>query len=211
MNLIKTSPRQFFMILWINGDTLLQYLSYKDHKNLSIAYPDLYMSFLLNRVNYRKNTNNYDSIVKMVLESIKIQSLKPRTLNLFHRGFWNHISLNCRLQEKFIYKWSHKINMFRLKVNKHCRTLGGKFGWELQPRQFSETFKSRFPGIETYKPCYICFQDTDNHHNYFNVNNDWVCEDCMDDDSYDDDSWSDDYLPSDRHWSEDDSDYFDRD
>lgn len=203
-------PQGLFMILSIIDEELFKYLSIEDHVNLAVAFPDKYLHFLLGKVNYKFSTTvDYDSVIKMALESININNLKPYTLNLFHKGFWNHISLNCRLQEKFIYKWSHKINFFRLKVNKHCRNLGGQFGWELLPRQFSEKFKSRFPGIENYKPCKICFQDTDDHYNNFLVENEWVCEECMYNDSlfdYDDR----DYEPLDRrHWSEDDTDYED--
>lgn len=116
-------------VLFINNREIFKYLDYDDHKNLSLAFMDNYIIFLLDRINYRKNAGrdhyfeydfnlkkrvkkvvDYDFIVKMVLESININRLKSKTLNL-HRGFWNHISLNCKLKEKFVYKWNHKINI----------------------------------------------------------------------------------------------------
>lgn len=184
-----------FKVLLTNKSDLFKYLSCEDHKNLCLAFMDKYILYLLDSNSYRKKVNNYDYIIKMVLETINIHSLKSTTLNLLHREFWNHISLNCRLKEKFIYKWSHKINMFRFKLNKHNKN----------GRQFSAKFLSRFPGIETYKPCSKCFDDTNYHYYSFCIDDQWMCEDCYD--KYN--SWFDlepDY-PSDRHWSEDDTDY----
>ena len=198
-----------FKVLSINNRELFEYLSYEDHKNLSIAFMDKYVPFLLDRVNYRKKTPvDYDDVVKMVLSAINVNRLNSTTLNRLHRGFWNHISLNCRLKERFVYRWSHKINMFRFKLNNNCRGYGGDDG-QLLPRPFSNKFKARFPGINEYKPCSICFEDTDYHYNRFFIEHEWVCENCMYD--YEDESEFDyndmDYLPSDRHWSEDDTDY----
>jgi len=219
-----------FKVLLNNSRDLFKYLDPEDHKNLSVAFLDDYILYLLDRVNYKPNAAkdhyfefddcsnsmvkkemDYDFVLKMVLESIDINRLRTSTLNLLHRGFWNHVSLNCRLKEKFVYKWSHKINMLKFKLNKNCRGFGGEYG-QLLPRPFSKKFRARFPGIETYKPCFICFEDTDYHYSSFLIDNDWMCEDCMyeeDDDIYDE--WYDDsdYLPSDRHWSEDDTDYED--
>jgi hypothetical protein len=213
-------------VLFINNREIFKYLDYDDHKNLSLAFMDNYIIFLLDRINYRKNAGrdhyfeydfnlkkrvkkvvDYDFIVKMVLESININRLKSKTLNLLHRGFWNHISLNCKLKEKFVYKWSHKINMMRFKLNKNCRGFGADNG-VMFPRPFSNKFKARFPGIEMCKPCFRCFEDTANLFRPIFFDSEWMCEDCYNNESsfeYDDS----DYLPSDRHWSEDDTDYED--
>lgn len=224
-----------FKVLHTNTKELFKYLDYEDHKNLSIAFVDKYINVLLDRVNYRQNmgiqdryleydhdsnsmvtkTTDYDYTIKMALENINIHSLKSVTLNRLHKGFWNHISLNCRLKEKFIYKWSHKINMVKFLLNKNCRNLKDGYG-DFLPRNFSETFKTRFPGIENYKPCCICFDDTDYHYKNYFMENDWFCEECMNE--YDDhsslfDCWSgggDDYDEYRRkHWSDDDTDYDD--
>lgn len=184
-----------FKAILSNVDDLFKYLSYEDHKKLSIAFMDEYIGFLYSRD---------ETILKKVLESINIHQLHPTTLNTFHRGIWNHISLNCKLREKFIYRWSHKINMLRLRINNNCRNFD-KHG-NLLPRKFSEKFISIFPGMLEYKPCNYCFDDLSYHYK------EWFCDNCKKYPLSDSANvimefftplWSD----SDRHWSDDDSDY----
>ena len=223
----------FRKVLYTNGDDLFPYMDIEDHKKLAVVFMDKYILVLLDYLSYRKvNLNhNLDHVIKEVLETINIHRLKSTTLNRLHRGFWNHISLNCRLKEKFIYKWSHKINMLRLKVNKKCRSTSAD--GLLLTRNFSTKFNSIFPGMENYKPCSVCFKDTSDHWpevkafelGYMmevfmdpdDLNSqrliypgEYLCFDChsSNDDNNDEFDYDyDDYLPSDRHWSEDDSDY----
>ena len=150
--------QQFQKILYTIGDDLFPYMDVEDHKKLANVFMDKYIHILLDFLSYRKVTqnHNFDYVIKEVLESINIHRLKSITLNRLHKGFWNHISLNCRLKEKFIYKWSHKINMLRLKLNKNCRQEYNEYD-ELLPRKFSEKFNLIFPGMEDYKPCIDCF------------------------------------------------------
>lgn len=200
----------FHKVLYTNRRELYQYLGVDDHKKLANAFMDKYIHFLLDDLddlNYRKAfpNPNFDHIIKMVLESIKIHRLKSTTLNRLNRGFWNHISLYCRLKEKFIYKWSHKINMFRLKVNSNFRFQVKWYG-EFLPRKFSKKFYSIFPGMKDYKPCVRCFDDTDHHYKPYLIQYGWICQECEEKDRA---TWYDDDYLSDRHWSVDDSDYDD--
>jgi hypothetical protein len=156
-----------FKVISYHPEALFSYLSPEDHVNLSVAFMDDYIVFLLDKLKSRKSRFYYDCVIKRTLETINVQELKSSTLNLLHRGFWNHISSNCRLKEKFVYKWSTKINMLRFKINNHC--IG---------RIFSQKFKSRFPGFDTYKPCLKCFDDTDYHYKSLSFKNGNLCTNC---------------------------------
>lgn len=236
---------ELFNILRIVRQDILQYLSPKDHLNLSIIFKDLlflkiqnsqlnhqdhlklteifmdeYILFLISKLDYRKTFHcpyydpdliiekeDYDSIIKFILENISLENLQDETLNKLNKGFWNHISSECKLSERFIYKWSHRINMFRFKLNKKYRIMsdGDYLKRWLLPRQFSKKFHQIFPGFKHYRPCSICFDDVNYHYKAFFENNEWICEKCNNDILFGDDSLF--YELPDRRWSEDDTDY----
>jgi hypothetical protein len=200
---------------------IFPYLSFDDHIRLAQTYKDEYIHILLSKLNYTPQvkkwytiTTDYDLLLKTVLEHLNVNQLKSTTLNALHRGFWNHISLKCRLKEKFIYKWSHKTNMLKLKLNKNCRYYSTEGC--LLPRKFSDKFYGVFPGMKEYQPCEYCFEDTSYHYKpvFYEYEGYWVCEEC--DEGFGDrdfgPSFGDsggylgDYCPEDRHWSDDDSD-----
>ena len=236
---------ELFSILRVIRQDIFQYLSPKDHLNLSIIFKDLlflqiqntlsqldhqdhlkltkifmdnYILFLIQKLNYKRtfcapyynpNLIDYDSMIKFIIENICIEYLKDETLNQLNRGFWNHISSKCKLSEKFIYKWSHRINMFRFKLNEKYRIMsdGDYLERWLLPRQFSKKFHQIFPGFKYYRPCSICFDDVNYHYKAFFENNEWICEKCNNDILFGDDSLF--YELPDRRWSEDDTDYED--
>lgn len=205
---------------------IFPYLSFEDHIRLAQTYKDEYIHILLSKLNYTPQvkkwytmTTDYDLLLKTVLEHLNVNQLKSTTLNALHRGFWNHISLNCRLKEKFVYKWSHKINMLRLKLNKNCRDYSAEGC--LLPRKFSDKFYGLFPGMKEYQPCEYCFEDTSYHSKpvFYEYEGYWVCEECDEEGSLfgfdgrdfgpsfgDSGGYFGDYWPEDRHWSDDDSD-----
>ncbi|ADO00351.1 hypothetical protein WIV_gp008 [Wiseana iridescent virus] len=216
------------LFLQIIKNTLKE-INYCDHLLLTKTFMDEYILLLISKLNYQcahstiyydemvecfVKREDYNSVIKFILENIEIERIKDETLNQLNRGFWNHISNKCKLSEKFIFKWSHRINMFRFKLNKKYRTMsvGKCFEQWLLPRQFSKKFHSVFPGFKHYRPCYICFDDVDYHHKtFFNHKgffeaDEWVCENCIYYEDYIESDYSD-YEPSDRRWSEDDSDY----
>jgi hypothetical protein len=196
---------------------IFPYLSFEDHIRLAQTYKDEYIHILLSKLNYTPQVNkwytmttDYDLLLKTVLEHLNVNQLKSTTLNALHRGFWNHISLNCRLKEKFV---------LRLKLNKNCRDYTAEGC--LLPRKFSDKFYGLFPGMKEYQPCEYCFEDTSYHSKpvFYEYEGYWVCEECGEEDSlfgFDDrnfgPSFGDsggyfgDYWPEDRHWSDDDSD-----
>jgi hypothetical protein len=192
-----------FTTVVANNQEIFEYFSLDDHANLAVAFMDRYIHLLLDQVSYPNNTK-FDEIVKHVLVKVKINRLKSVTLERLHRGFWNHISEHCKLGEKFVYKWSHKICMFRLRVNSNCRNTvyDDEYNGTLAPRQFSEKFISVFPGMADYKPCYMCFEDTDHDHIRHASGSEWVCDYCV----YLDDPWygcEDPWLEVDYHYPSD--------
>lgn len=235
-------------VLKVMRQDIFQYLSPKDHLNLSIIFKDLlflqiqntigklcledhlkltkifmddYILFLIQKLNYKKvfripyydpdlviQSEDYHSVIKFILENIPIEYVKDETLNQLNRGFWNHISSKCKLSEKFIFKWSHRINMFRFKLNEKYRifSVGDYLERWMLPRQFSKKFHLIFPGFKYYKPCSICFDDVHYHHKAFFENHGWICEECYYDDDFSDLDY---YEPPDRRWSEDDTNYDD--
>lgn len=180
-----------------------EFLNLQDHLKLTRIFMDDYILFLL-----KKPGKEYNSVVKFILEHIDVESLADETLNSFHKGFWRYISYRCRLTESFVFKWSHKINLFRLKLNTwFTPNISYLDGWN-PPRRFSKKFHNLFPGFKHYKPCSECFDDVDHHYKAFYLNNTWICEDCMmytEKDSLFHFDYID-YDPPDRSWSDDNSD-----
>ncbi|CCV01746.1 hypothetical protein IIV22_069R [Invertebrate iridescent virus 22] len=209
---------------FLRKNTLSQ-LNHEDHLFLTNIFMDDYILFLIEKLDYKKTfycpyynpdltieKEDYDSVIKFILENISLENLCDKTLNKLNKGFWNHISSKCKLSEKFIFKWSHRINMFRFKLNSKYRIMSDADFLDrwLLPRQFSKKFHTLFPGFKHYCPCSICFDDLDYHYKAYFENNEWICEKCNDELFGDDDSLFDDYYePPDRRWSEDDTDYED--
>lgn len=182
----------FFKVLCTIDLELFQYLTVEDHSKLALAFTDRYVNILVDKLGNRSYRRSYidrrgssysglwsgfysetdldvdlDLVIKHVLSNVlPINRLKSTTLERLHRGFWNHISLECKLKEKFIYKWSHKISMRRLAVNRNVI--------------FSAKFYSVFPGMLRYEPCCECFEDTSyDYPQYYVGNDEWSCVKCM--------------------------------
>ncbi len=61
----------------------------------------------------------------MMFVKYRFDNLKEKTLNLLSTSTWKYISLYALMDEKFIFKWSHKIDLFRLKMNEKGCVYGG--------------------------------------------------------------------------------------
>ncbi len=90
--------------------SIVDSVSLEDHINLAETMKDDYILLLLRRPS-KKN------ILDDVLSNIDLTILKEKTLNLLSTSTWKYISLYALMDEKFIFKWSHKIDFFRLKMN----------------------------------------------------------------------------------------------
>lgn len=204
-------------LLFLQIQNTIGKLCLEDHLKLTKIFMDDYILFLIQKYkrvfrnpSHDPDFEDYYSVIKFILENVPIESIKDETLNQLNRGFWNHISSKCKLSEKFIFKWSHRINMFRFKLNEKYRifSVGDYLERWMLPRQFSKKFHLIFPGFKYYKPCSICFDDVNYHYKAFFENHKWICEEC-DNELYSDTEYSDYYEPPDRRWSEDDTDYDD--
>lgn len=158
--------------------SIVDSVSLEDHINLAETMKDDYILLLLRRPS-KKN------ILDDVLSNIDLTILKETTLNLLSTSTWKYISLYALMDEKFIFKWSHKIDFFRLKMNeKGCVYGGGAFDphFTLQRRVFSKKFHKLFPGFQMYEPCERCYIDTQwlSKNIYIKDEQKWFCEDCFD-------------------------------
>ncbi len=87
--------------------SIVDSVSLEDHINLAETMKDDYILLLLRRPS-KKN------ILDDVLSNIDLTILKEKTLNLLSTSTWKYISLYALMDEKFIFKWSHKIDFFQI-------------------------------------------------------------------------------------------------
>lgn len=169
--------QQFLDILNLTW-SIVDSVSLEDHIHLAETMKDDYI-LLLRRRPSKKN------ILDDVLSNVDLNTLKETTLNLLSNSTWKYISLYALMDEKFIFKWSHKIDFLRLKINeKGCVYGGGAFDphFTLQRRVFSKKFHKLFPGFQMYEPCERCYLDTQwlSKNIYIKDEQKWFCEDCFD-------------------------------
>ncbi len=55
----------------------------------------------------------------------RFAQFERKNFNLLSTSTWKYISLYALMDEKFIFKWSHKIDFFRLKMNEKGCVYGG--------------------------------------------------------------------------------------
>ncbi len=88
--------------------SIVDSVSLEDHINLAETMKDDYILLLLRRPS-KKN------IVDDVLSNIDLTILNRKNFKFMSTSTWKYISLYALMDEKFIFKWSHKIDFFRLK------------------------------------------------------------------------------------------------
>ncbi|ADO00459.1 hypothetical protein WIV_gp115 [Wiseana iridescent virus] len=155
---------------------IMDSLSFEDHINLVETMVDDYILLLRSRPSQRTLLND-------VLTTIDLSMLQSHTLEMLSKSTWKQISLYADMNEVFIFKWSHKLDFIKLKLNESKGVYGGwafSSRFNFQPRKFSKKFHTLFPGFKMYQPCWRCFDDTQwlSKTIYIKDEKKWFCWDC---------------------------------
>ena len=119
---------------------IFKQLSIKDHINLAEVMLDDYIYYLLATLNEKER----ERILIEVLYRIPLDKFKDQILECLSERYWRHISRFAKMEEKFIIRWSHKINFKLLKQNAYKRRCKNG-AYDLRP--FSRRFHKLFPGF----------------------------------------------------------------
>ena len=90
---------------------ILKQLSMKDHVNLANVIPDMY--YLHTSVNERER----QLILMEIFDRVPLEKFKDQTLECLYKRYWKYIPRFAKMKEKFIIRWSHKIDFMLLKQN----------------------------------------------------------------------------------------------
>ena len=132
---------------------IFKLLSIKDHTNLAEVMLDDYMYYLLTTLNEEERK----PILMENFDRIPLDKFKNQTLDCLCKRYWRYISRFAKMKENFIIKWSHKIHFMLLKQNASKSRYNNDISI-LRP--FSRKFHKLFPGFKDYRPCCICWVDT---------------------------------------------------
>ena len=120
---------------------IFKLLSIKDHINLAEVMLDDYVYYLLTTLNEKER----ECILMEIFCGIPLDKFKDQTLECLGERCWRYISRFAKMEEKFIIKWSHKINFRLLKQSAYKRRhKNGAYGM----RSFSRRFHELFPDYE---------------------------------------------------------------